>query len=252
MNKTSIITCAFVLSASLLAAQDNSKQEVKVRIKKIENINGVEKVTDTTFTTTDPGAMMGPDGNIHIRNLGEGKEGNVVIVRSKDGESRAEVRTFTRGEIDAEVEKALKEAGVDPNSKRAKKVIIVNEDSEIKKGDKKVTRFIFVKTDLKEASEGECKKAGIKTSPEKLVIEDMNCMPNPSNGKFNLKFSSPDKSDADITVKDINGKVVYSESVKNFDGKYDKEISLGDTAKGIYFVTITQGAKATTRKLVVE
>ncbi|MCE3227114.1 MAG: hypothetical protein K0S32_1665 [Bacteroidetes bacterium] len=255
--KTTIITCALVLGATLLSAQDNSKKETKVRIKKIENINGVEKVTDTTYTTTDASVIDASNGQVQVINVGDGKEANVVIVKSHSGDDKADARVITRTasdvkDIDAEIEKALNEAGIDPNAKGTKKIVVINEDHDSKSGEKRTKKFVFVTANLSDASEGECKKAGIKPAPEKLVIEDMNCMPNPSNGKFNLKFSGPDKSNADITIKDINGKVVYTELVKNFSGSYNKEINIDNNAKGIYFVTITQGTKATTKKLVVE
>jgi hypothetical protein len=253
--KTSIITCALVLGATLLSAQDSNKKEAKVRIKKVENINGVERVTDTTYTTTDFSVISSGDGQVQVMNLENGKDANVVIVRSHSGDNKtdAKVKVLTGdGTQDAEIEKALKEAGMDPNMKGNRKVIVINEEKDPKTGEKKTMKFVFVKVDLSDASESECKKAGIKPASEKLIIEDMNCTPNPSNGKFNLKFSSPDKSNPDIIIKDINGKVVYTESVKNFDGAYNKEISLDNNAKGIYFVTITQGTKATTKKLVVE
>jgi hypothetical protein len=250
--KTSIITCA-VFASSILCAQTNTQQPVKVRIKKVENINGVEKVTDTTFTTTDPSTVNMGENIVVTEGSGDA---NVVIVktRSSDGDASSEARVIKRdANIDAEVEKALKEAGMDANTK-GKKVVIVHSDTrsgEGKNEPKTISKIVIVKTGVNDASAWECKKAGIPVSKEKLMIEDMTCTPNPSNGKFDLKFSGT-KSPVDITVKDINGKIVYTESVKHFNGSYEKEISLDKETKGIYFVTITQGARSTTKKLVVE
>jgi hypothetical protein len=226
MKKIKIFTGVFILTASILSAQTADKP-VTIRIKKVENINGAEKITDTTYTTTDPALIN--SGHQSVKIIGKG-EGNFE-----------------------EIEKTLKESGVDINAKGAKKIVIINEDKndDGKSGEKNITEIVIIKTDITDANPEECKKAGIKSAPGKLVIEDMNCTPNPSNGKFNLKFSSPDKSSTGIIVKDINGKIVYTENVKQFDGSYDKEISL-DNVKGIYFVTVIQGTKATTKKLVVE
>ena len=255
MKTSTIFAGVFILSASVLAAQTTNKP-VTVRIKKVENINGVEKVTDTTYTTTDPSSIKAGNQNIKIIESGSDKKGKVVIVESNAGDGAdANVKIINKGDgMDEEIEKALKEAGVDPNAKGAKKMIIINEDSNSgdKNGGKKITKIVIIKTDITDANESECKKAGIKPTSDKLVIEDMNCTPNPSNGKFNLNFSSPDKTNTDIVIKDISGKIVYTENVKQFSGNYNKEINLGDSAKGIYFVTITQNNKATTKKLVAE
>lgn len=70
--KTNILLLALVLSGTLMTAQSektaDEKKAVTVRVKKIENINGVEKVTDTTYTTTDIHRVKGAncievDGN---------------------------------------------------------------------------------------------------------------------------------------------------------------------------------------------
>lgn len=250
--KTTLITGALVMAASLLTAQTNSKEPVKVRIKKVENINGVEKITDTTFTTTDPASLsMGND----VQVISGGNGGKVVIVKSHsgDGESSSSVKVLDS--LDEEIEKALKEAGVDSKDKSGKKVIIVNSDAKAGEGNdgtRTISKIVIVKTGLNDANSEECRKAGIPTSKEKLLIEDMSCTPNPSNGKFTLKFSGGNKAPAEITVKDSNGKTVYSENVKNFNGSYEKEINLDKENKGIYFVTISQGAKSTTKKVVVE
>lgn len=254
MKTTNIIIGALVLCTMGLTAQ-SEKKPVTVRMKKVENINGVEKITDTTYTTTDVTTIPGGDTKIRIIE-GDDTKGKLIIIDSETGEgSASEVKVLKKGEgMDAEIEKALKEAGVDPNLKGTTQMIMINEDSKNSenKGEKKMMKIVVIKAQLIDANSTECKKAGISESKSKLMIEDMNCTPNPSNGKFNLRFSSPDKSSADISVRDINGKIVYSETVKDFSGSYDKQIDLDSNAKGIYFVTITQSKKATTKKLVVE
>lgn len=252
MKKQLILTLALALSGIALHAQAE-KKPVKVRIKKVENINGVEKVTDTTYFTTEP--IEGAETRVHMIET-NGKEGKRVIVKTRNGdETINEVRNTKRGkELDAEIEKALMEAGVDPNEKGTSRLIVINNDKveDGKKGEKKITKIVIVKTGINDATATDLKKAGIAEPKERLVLESMNCTPNPSNGKFSLKFSSQDKTSADITVKDINGKIVYTETLKPVDGIYEKEITLGDDAEGIYFVTVMQGQKAITKKLVVE
>src|ERR1700752_2712256 len=49
--KIKLLTCALLLASFAIMAQE--KKQAKVHIKKVENINGVEKVTDTTYVTDD-------------------------------------------------------------------------------------------------------------------------------------------------------------------------------------------------------
>lgn len=258
MKTSNILAAALVICSAALSAQSENKnstgtKEVKVHIKKVENINGVEKITDTTYTTTDITSIPGSSSKIKITNDG-GKE-QVVIVETEGDEKAFNVTTLKPGDgIDADIEKAMREAGIQIDMQGKTPMVLINDDSKnsVNSYEKKVMKVVVIRADLKDATEAERKQAGISEPKSKLAIDDMNCTPNPSSGKFNLKFSSPDKGNADITVRDINGKVVYSESVKDFTGSYSKEINLDQNVKGIYFVTITQGTKATTKKLVVE
>lgn len=85
-----------------------------------------------------------------------------------------------------------------------------------------------------------------KTAPQSDF--DFLLVPNPSDGKANLKFSK-EISDFDIEIYDVNGKVVYSsrkiESATQFD------IDIRSFKDGIYFVRITsmQGILGNTKMI---
>jgi hypothetical protein len=59
-----IITCVLALSLSIAAAQ--AEKKTTVRVKKIENINGVEKTTDTTYVLDGTSGIKLHDGTINI------------------------------------------------------------------------------------------------------------------------------------------------------------------------------------------
>ena len=80
----------------------------------------------------------------------------------------------------------------------------------------------------------------------------MNFYPNPSNGKFNLSFNLPEKQDTEITILNVEGKVVYKEKLNQFSGNYDKEIDISKNAKGVYFVKVDQGKHAQVKKIILE
>lgn len=277
--KTTILMSAFLLSATLLSAQTGNKPAT-VRIKKIENINGVEKITDTTFTTTDPHSIHLDNGTIDVvgddhdaeiikkviihdgngevitEDIGshEGATMKKIVIDEKDGEVLTEE---LQKQIDEEVEKAMKDAGVDTKSKGTKKIIVINE-TEAKVGDHKAEAFTKVvvvkKSDLKNADEADIKRLGksVGENDGKLKIEKMNFYPNPNNGKFNLSFTLAEKGDTEISILNIDGKVVYKEKLANFSGNYEKEIDISKNAKGVYFIKVEQGKHSQVKKIVME
>jgi hypothetical protein len=259
--KTRLFTCALVLGATILTAQ-TANQETKVRIKKIKNVNGVETVTDTTFTTNDPSSIKIDGHDVEVIRLGDGKEQKfekVIVIddETMEGGENAKVRIMKDGEdLDAVIEKALKEAGVDPKSRGSRKMVIVHDDA--KKGDSKsehkVEKIVMIKMDIRNASEEDKKKfrEQIGACDEKLEMDKMNLYPNPSDGKFNLKFNLKNKEDAEVTVYDIQGKQVYNEKLPQFTGEYNKPIDISSNSKGVYFVKIQQGKHSQVKKIVME
>ncbi len=71
--------------------------------------------------------------------------------------------------------------------------------------------------------------------------------PNPSNGVFNINLSSNDENTVNLTVKNVVGKTILTETVRVV-GNTRHQISLADYSKGIYFLTIGNE----TTKLVVK
>ncbi|MGB0882470.1 MAG: T9SS type A sorting domain-containing protein, partial [Vicingaceae bacterium] len=74
-----------------------------------------------------------------------------------------------------------------------------------------------------------------------------NVFPNPSNGIFNINLSSNENNTANLTVKNVVGQTVLTETV-NVSGNTKHQISLADYSKGIYFLTVGNE----TVKLIVE
>jgi hypothetical protein len=288
----------FILAGLLIAAAATAqtKEQSTVRIKKIETINGVKTVTDTTYTVDDASSIVLNDGAIHINGLpgdaGEGSIKTIILNDKDDGKTLViedldqldkqidmEVKKALKeagvdlagkdldqlGEqIDIEVKKALKEAGIDEKTMKNEKIIIINgKDASINSatGGKTehgkhavVTKTVIRRVDIKDADKKELKRLGQSTGDkeQKLNLTNMNFYPNPNTGKFNLSFSLPEKGDADITIMNTEGKVVYAEKLPAFSGSYDKEIDISKQAKGIYFVKVEQGKNSQVKKIVLE
>lgn len=252
--KKSVVTALLMLTGLALNAQ-TEKKEATIRIKRVENVNGVEKVTDTTFTTSNPEEFKwsDKDGNIKVNEISS-ENGKVIKVVTID-EVGPDSKMMSDKELNAEIEKAMKEAGLDPNGKEMKKVMVIHDsetgNTEGNKAEKHYTKIVMVKLDITDASEEELKRLGSATD-KKLEMEEMKLYPNPNNGKFNLNFTLNNKGDAEVVVYDMQGKQVYSEKLPNFQGEYNKPIDISSNAKGIYFVKILQGKHTQVKKISLD
>jgi hypothetical protein len=94
---------------------------------------------------------------------------------------------------------------------------------------------------------------GIESSiKNNLDASQLSYFPNPSNGKFHLKFTLSPKVDVTVKVMDILGKEVYKEKIMDFNGVYDNLIDLTGKEKGIYVLQILQKKKMLSRKILIE
>ena len=256
--RTTAILSAFFLSATLLTAQQNTNTSVKVRVKKTENVNGVEKSTDTTYMVSGPVTISSVEelsGNGQYT-TNDGKTHKIVIVTDKvNGDN---VSVVDKDEIiDEQVKAALKEAGVDGKNFNLDKVMVINDNDKStgSKSETKVMKVVIItKIKITDVTEEDAKLLEKETglSDNKLAVDNMNFYPNPNNGKFNLHFNLAAKGTTEVSVLNMEGKSVYSEELKEFTGSYDKEIDISSNPKGIYFVKIKQGTHAQLKKIVLD
>lgn len=118
-------------------------------------------------------------------------------------------------------------------------------------------KIIIVKTKVnihepEAVTQEELKSAGIKEKNGDLEVENLKFSPNPSNGKFNLSFSVKEKKKVTINIYNIKGNLVYSETLKNFEGTYNKEIDISDEESGTYFIQIIQGIYDIIKKIIIQ
>lgn len=278
--KTKLITAMLLLSATLLTAQaekGKETRETKVRIKKVENVNGVEKITDTTYVINGPVnvnqlddlkgnklavpeiVIVDENDDVTVNPNGTspapGKPGRnkiVIVTDEVRGGDYTEVKI--EDEMDEQLESALKAAGVDGESVKVDKVVTINSTD---KGDgkKELKKIVIIKTvKFIEPTEEDQKMLEKQTgiNDQKLKLDQMNFYPNPNTGKFNLAFDLRDKGDTEINVLNVEGKAVYHEKLKDFTGHYDHEINISSQPKGVYFVKVIQGAHSYVKKMMVE
>ncbi|MBL7884902.1 MAG: T9SS type A sorting domain-containing protein, partial [Bacteroidia bacterium] len=67
-----------------------------------------------------------------------------------------------------------------------------------------------------------------------------------------LNINNANSNQVIISVMDMQGKIVYSESDKNISAQYNKQIDLTELAKGIYYVRLNIGAEVKVKKIVMQ
>ncbi len=76
--------------------------------------------------------------------------------------------------------------------------------------------------------------------------------PNPNNGHFTLRINGLQQQEADFTVVDLLGKVIYQERLNTIGDGYNKEIILKDVAKGVYLVQLRYDEELLSKKVVIQ
>ncbi|MBK7869370.1 MAG: PDZ domain-containing protein [Saprospiraceae bacterium] len=83
-----------------------------------------------------------------------------------------------------------------------------------------------------------------------LKVEAFNLYPNPTVGLFNVQFQAA-AVPTTVRIMDASGKEVYTESLNNFDGNYNKQLNLSGKTPGTYILTVQQGKELISKKIVL-
>lgn len=91
--KPIILTCALIVYTALMCAQADKKPTATVRIKKIEKINGVEKITDTTYMTDNLSSLHPESDRVNVEEWTDesGHKKKVVIISNGDMKDKEEL-----------------------------------------------------------------------------------------------------------------------------------------------------------------
>ena len=82
-------------------------------------------------------------------------------------------------------------------------------------------------------------------------IDDLAIYPNPNNGNFTVQFNSTSNNEVKIGVHDVRGRQIFDKTYQN-NGLFNQSLNLNNVQSGVYFVTVQDGSKKTTKKIVVE
>lgn len=250
-----------------------SKQETKVRVKKIEVVNGVEKITDTTYTVQGPininkldqlpnsGIPPLPNLQEHLvvsegelKNENESNTKKIIVITNEITGNQFDSIVID-DKLKNEIDRALEAAEKDGGKLKVEKTVCIDTSKDGQKSSNRIEKIIIVKTSkISDVSNDELKILGLHlTEQNKLrTVNSIEVAPNPSSGQFNLKFELTTEGDTQISVLSSDGKIIYDEVLKDFKGSYNKEITLSDKTAGIYFVKVQQNHKTAVKKLVIQ
>lgn len=85
-----------------------------------------------------------------------------------------------------------------------------------------------------------------------LEMETFELFPNPSDGRFTLRFRMAEEEDTDVRIFTTQGQEIYRERRRNFSGDYERRIDLRESvSEGIYFLQVTRNGRGMVERLLV-
>ncbi|MEM1323803.1 MAG: TonB family protein [Bacteroidota bacterium] len=89
------------------------------------------------------------------------------------------------------------------------------------------------------------------TANNTLELKQFKVFPNPATENLNLSFLSPG-GNLDIQISDINGKLLYMQPIDDIKGFFNQTIDLSSMPKGTLLLSIIQGDKVYSEKIILQ
>lgn len=261
MKTTNFIIAALLFSGQVLLAQ-NEKKAHTVRIKKIENINGVQKVTDTTFTTTSFDTLqLLPEGLQQAKeNLPGDIQIHTFILNDKSSEG-SESAGLNMDWVSKTLKEDLEKLKDEKSDGMTAKVIVQESESTgepesaEKISPKKYTRVIVIKKlEILDLTNEELKLIGKQNGKPtaSLTVESLQLSPNPSSGGVDMQLFLPKKGPTTISVYNSSGQEVHTEALGEFTGTYSGSLDLSAQPRGVYFLHVQQNNESISKKILLQ
>lgn len=264
MKKQLIIGAILALSLHI-SAQNKAPKQQGYHITIIQNDNGKEKVINRTFATrsemdaflgennidapappqapeppappSQPGKVVAPAPPSKIEKHKKVKKVVIVEHEEKEGKcnSHREVITEDIAGDAGWIEKELEDA-------EEVKVII------IKKGPKAGSRVIETEVEVGEDAPEEMVIKEVVKEKTPATVTGVKLYPNPNKGEFTISFNVATPADVKLRLSELNGREVYTETLKNYSGRFEKKITQNSLVPGTYILDVeTAGQKESTR-----
>ena len=276
IKQSTLLILALLLGGSSIFAQTETKEKAAkkvVIVKKTIDDNGNETVEKTVLEGEDAA-----DFDLESIDLDEGKKKIIRIEKDEEVEGEEQVKKQVRimrfdsdeDELTPEMIAKLKKEGIDIEKIMAeakgeeKKMKWVTEDEEVIEIDGE-DKMVFIDTGDDEMEiekeiiivdkDGKEKKTEMRVVRKKmgsasdntLNIKSLNINVDGNTLTVNAKTTAAATS---IRLMDTDGKMIYKEDLKKFDGSLDRVFNLEKAAVGPVFLVIKQGAKVFSERIV--
>lgn len=246
------------IEKSMIFVQSKIDDEMKALEKEMEKLHQSFQLVDSMdvsrmkqFWVTVDDSGNNTDAEKEIKII-KGDNDQIIFVGSPDTTIKTDGQTI------------IVTYGIDDKTRSQMKTITLSTEVNPEDGEKKTITIVVDgdDVDIRELEDGEkiviVKSTVSVQTPDNVTVEELktsgiepgNCelepidlkfAPNPNNGAFNLSFTLKEKGTVTINIFDINGSLVYSETMKDFEGNYNKEIDISAKGTGPFFLQIIQG-----------
>ncbi len=87
---------------------------------------------------------------------------------------------------------------------------------------------------------------------DELLERSFRIYPNPSEGVFNLEFSSSLGEDMEIRITNMMGQIVLEDEIESFSGSYRKRLEMGAYRSGVYLLQLITERATVNRRIILQ
>ena len=91
----------------------------------------------------------------------------------------------------------------------------------------------------------------VRLATEDFDFKNFSLYPNPNTGNFTVQFDSASSQKINISVHDLRGRKIFDKSYNNT-GMFSQNLQLDKAQAGIYLVSITDGDRKITKRIVIK
>ena len=96
-----------------------------------------------------------------------------------------------------------------------------------------------------------CSEQALNTPELSTNLEQVSVYPNPNNGSFTVELQSNTLNTVSIDIYDIRGRKIHKQAYTN-NGNFKQVIELGNIESGLYLMTVSDGQRKTTKRIIVK
>jgi hypothetical protein len=94
-----------------------------------------------------------------------------------------------------------------------------------------------------------CSEQPLSTPELSTNLEQVSVYPNPNNGSFTVELQSITLNTVSIDIYDIRGRKIHKQAYTN-NGNFKQVIELGNIESGLYLMTVSDGQRKTTKRII--